>query len=157
MRPIAVYLTMTSIDTNLLYPGVQEDDPNHAAAASFLDSLEHRDDVVISEFVLLELYNLLRNVSVTPKQISAEEAVDVCQSFRMHPHWRLVGFPGESRRLHDQLWQRLRERNFARRRLYDLRTALTLVKSGVTEFATVNTKDFAGIGFKRVWNPLRRA
>jgi predicted nucleic acid-binding protein len=148
---------MTSIDTNILYPAVQEADPNHDPAAAFLDSLQSRDDVVISEFILLELYNLLRNVAVAPKPLSAAEAVDVCQGFRTHPSWRLVGFPTESRSLHDQLWGRLRERNFARRRLYDLRTALTLVRSGVTQFATVNTKDFEGVGFARVWNPLRVA
>jgi hypothetical protein len=26
---------------------------------------------------------------------------------------------------------------------------------GVTDLATVNTKDFVGLGFVRVWNPLR--
>jgi hypothetical protein len=29
-----------------------------------------------------------------------------------------------------------------------------MVVQGVTEFATVNTKDFKGVGFRRVWNPL---
>jgi hypothetical protein len=27
---------------------------------------------------------------------------------------------------------------------------------GVTEFATVNEKDFRSFGFQRVWNPLRK-
>jgi len=27
--------------------------------------------------------------------------------------------------------------------------------TGVTEFATANLKDFFGLGFDRVWNPLR--
>lgn len=40
------------------------------------------------------------------------------------------------------------------RRLYDARTALTLTAQGVTEFATANPKDFVGLGFRRVWNPL---
>jgi hypothetical protein len=25
----------------------------------------------------------------------------------------------------------------------------------VTEFATVNVKDFEGLGFRKVWNPLK--
>ena len=44
--------------------------------------------------------------------------------------------------------------NFARRRAYDWRAALLLIQQGVTEFATVNEKDFRDCGFKRVWNPL---
>ena len=27
---------------------------------------------------------------------------------------------------------------------------------GVTYFATVNVRDFAGLGFRRVWNPLAK-
>jgi hypothetical protein len=41
----------------------------------------------------------------------------------------------------------------ARSFLDSLRTRL-LIEQGVTDFATVNTKDFEGIGFARVWNPL---
>jgi hypothetical protein len=33
-------------------------------------------------------------------------------------------------------------------------TALTLTAQGVDDFATVNVKDFTGLGFRRVWNPL---
>lgn len=29
-----------------------------------------------------------------------------------------------------------------------------LIQQGVTEFATVNEKDFRDCGFQRVWNPL---
>ena len=50
--------------------------------------------------------------------------------------------------------QKARAKDFAFRRLYDARSALTLVTQGVTEFATVNVKDFVGLGFQRVWNPL---
>ena len=40
------------------------------------------------------------------------------------------------------------------RRAYDWRAALLLIHQGVTEFATVNEKDFRNCGFQRVWNPL---
>jgi uncharacterized protein len=43
-----------------------------------------------------------------------------------------------------------------RRRLYDTRSALTMTAQGVTEFATMNVKDFKGLGFRKVWNPLAR-
>ena len=45
-------------------------------------------------------------------------------------------------------------RNFARRRIFDARLALTLRQGGVTHFATANVKDFEGWGFEKVWNPL---
>jgi len=38
--------------------------------------------------------------------------------------------------------------------IHDTRSALTLLAHGVREFATANVKDFGGLGFKRVWNPL---
>jgi hypothetical protein len=29
-----------------------------------------------------------------------------------------------------------------------------MTAQGVTEFATVNVKDYEGLGFRKVWNPL---
>ncbi|MDQ3625127.1 MAG: hypothetical protein M3463_22060 [Verrucomicrobiota bacterium] len=103
--------------------------------------MQESDAVAISEFILLELYGLLRNPAVLARPLSASGAVDVCESFREHPRWQVVGFPPDSRAFHDLLWPRLREKNFARRRAYDCRAALSLVQQGVTEFATVNVKD----------------
>ncbi len=77
-----------------------------------------------------------------------------CEAFRNHPRWQLIGLPPESREFHDALWPRLRESSFARRRAYDWRCGLSLVQQGITEFATINIKDFTGLGFTRVWNPL---
>jgi len=145
---------MVSIDTNVLLPAVEADNTAHAAAASFLQSLQEREDVAISEFILLELYGLLRNPAVLARPLSAASAARVCEAFRAHPRWQLIGFPPDSRAFHDQLWPLLREKGFARRRAYDLRTARSLLASGVTEFATVNVKDFQGLGFLRAWNPL---
>jgi uncharacterized protein len=66
----------------------------------------------------------------------------------------LIGFTQESRPLHDTLWRKARVKDFAFRGLYDARSALTMISQGVTEFATVNVKDFEGLGFQKVWNPL---
>lgn len=147
---------MISIDTNILLPSVVVEQPLHADALAFFDSLQNRDDVAISEFILLELYNLLRNPAVLTKPLSALQACDVCQAFRRHPRWQIIGFPPDSRSFHDSLWPPLRERSFARRRAYDWRAALSMIRNGVTEFATANVKDFQGFGFDRVWNPLSR-
>ena len=147
---------MISIDTNILFPLVVEDHPQHTQAAAFVDSLQSRSDVAISELVLLELYNLLRNPAVMTQPLSAAAAVDVCEAFRQHPVWQTLGFPPESRPFHDALWPRLRGADFARCRSFDWRLALTLLQQGVTELATVNLTDYEGFGFERVWSPVRR-
>lgn len=145
---------MLSIDTNILFHAFNSDSPGHTAAFRWIGSIQNQDDVAISEFVLAELYGLLRNPAVLTKPLSADQAVDVIQTYRHHPLWRLVGFAGESRSLHDSLWQKARAKNFAFRRLYDVRLALLLTLQGVTEFATTNGKDYEGLGFAKVWNPL---
>lgn len=145
---------MISIDTNILLPAVESGNTNHPRAAAFLESLQDRDDVAICEFILLELYVMLRNPAVLAKPLSPMFATDVCEAFRQHPHWQIIGFPPDTRGFHDKLWPRLREDEFARRRVYDWRAALVLIQQGVTEFATANEKDFHDFGFKRVWNPL---
>ena len=145
---------MISLDTNILLPAIETANPDHPRAAEFVGSLQDRDDVKISEFILLELYGLLRNPAVLPKPLKASAAVDVCEAFRHHPRWQVVGFPPDSRAFHDDLWTRLRAKDFASRKAYDWRAALTLLRHGVDEFATVNVKDFLGTGFRKVWNPL---
>lgn len=146
---------MISLDTNILLPAVEIRNADHPRAAAFLESLHDRQDVAICEFILLELYVLLRNPAVLGKPLSPAAATDVCQAFRQHPHWQVIGFPPHSRAFHDALWPKFRETGFARRRAYDWRVALLLVQQGVTEFATANEKDFRDCGFHWVWNPLR--
>jgi predicted nucleic acid-binding protein len=145
---------MLSIDTNVLFHGFNEDSPSHAAAYAWLSSIQGDEEVAISEFILAEFYGLLRNPAVLKHPLDADEAVEVVQSYRRHPRWRLIGFPVESRPLHDALWQKARGKAFAFRRLYDARSALTMIAQGVTEFATANVKDYEGLGFRKVWNPL---
>ena len=103
---------------------------------------------------IAEFYRLLRNPAVLKHPLPADEAVEIIQTYRTHPRWRLIGFPTESRPLHDTLWQEARAKDFAFRKLYDTRSALTMTAQGVTEFATANVKDFEGLGFRKVWNPI---
>jgi toxin-antitoxin system PIN domain toxin len=145
---------MLSVDANLLLFSYCEASPHHAKARRFIESLSGRDGVALSEFVLTEFYLLLRNPAVLAKPLSAPEAVAVIQSYRRHPRWKILGFPPTSRELHSELWQRAAAPGIARRRIYDTRTALALRAFGVTEFATANVKDFEGLGFVKVWNPL---
>ncbi len=145
---------MFSIDTNILLHAFNKDSPSHEAAYGWMISIQHNEDVAISEFILAEFYVLLRNPAVLAHPLDPADAVEVIESYRRHPRWRLIGFPTESRPLHEALWRQARRRDFAFRRIYDGRSALTMIAQGVTEFATVNIKDYEGFGFRKVWNPL---
>ena len=147
---------MLSIDANILLYAFNTASPWNASAHGWLTSIQRVEDVAISEFILAELYGLLRNPAVLKRPLSAAEAVEVIQTYRSHPRWRLIGFPAESRAVHDVLWKNARAATFAFRRLYDTRSALSMIAQGVTELATLNVKDFDGLGFTRVWNPMVR-
>lgn len=145
---------MLSIDTNILWHAFNADSPQHRVAYAWLQTVQHLEEVAISEFILAEFYGLLRNPAVLKQPLGASDAATIVQVYRRHPRWRLLGFPSESLPMHEKMWQAASKEGFGFRRLYDVRTALSLLAQGVTEFATANAKDFAGLGFQRVWNPL---
>lgn len=145
---------MTGIDANILLYAYVDRAPEHPPAYAFLAENAENPNLVVSEFTLTEFYLLLRNPAVLRNPLSSGKACAVIQSYRNHPVWRIVGFPPHGRDLHDRLWQLANRPQFSRRRIYDLRTALTLQSFGVIEFATANLKDFKDLGFKRVWNPV---
>lgn len=146
---------MISVDTNILLYALNPDSPRHEKAKSWMEDMYQQDDVVLSEFILLELYSLLRNPAVLTRPLTASQAHGIIQNYRAHPRWRLVGFTQDSRALHDRLWHHADEPQIAFRRLFDIRTALTLLEHGVKEFATTNLKDFQNLGFNRVFDPSR--
>lgn len=145
---------MISIDSNLLLYCYSEASPFHLKARTFVEDLVERDDVAISELVLVEFYTLLRNPAVLDKPLDPGGAVSVIQQYRHHPSWSVLGFDGDSVGLHGELWKRAAKPAFARRRIYDARLALSLRRQGVDEFATANVADFEEFGFRRVWSPV---
>lgn len=82
--------------------------------------------------------------------LDATSAAAECQHFRSHPHWALA----ENAEVMGAVWQDAAMTGFARRRIIDIRMARRLLAHILTEFATVNERDFQGLGFARVWNPL---
>ncbi|MBN1268440.1 MAG: PIN domain-containing protein [Kiritimatiellae bacterium] len=144
---------MISCDTNVLFAAMDSQSPAHAAARAFLDRHAHDEAFCLSEQVLMEIYVLLRNPAVATPPLSARDTVDIIRQLRGNPSWRIVDVPGE-RSLMDTLWDHAAKPDFARRRIFDARLALTLRHHGVTEFATRNTRDFDDFGFERVWDPL---
>ena len=58
--------------------------------------------------------------------LGAAAAVEVVQTYRRHPRWMLLGFDPDSMALHDELWPRMADPAFGRRRICDARLALSL-------------------------------
>ena len=139
-----------SFDTNIAIYACNEGCPEQAAAMAFLNSPALRHDVVVSEFMLVELYLKLRNAKIFREPMTAAEAAAVCQGFRANANWELVNEGPDM----NAVWKQAASRDFAIRRIVDLRLGLSLVRVGVTDFATANGTDFQNIGFTRVWNPL---
>ena len=65
---------MLFIDANLLLYAFNSASPWHDAARDWLTSIQRDEDVAISEFILAELYGLLRNPAVLKHPLPAEEA-----------------------------------------------------------------------------------
>lgn len=140
---------MISIDTNIPLYAQNAECADHDAAFAFLGGWAGRDDVVICELVLVELYLLLRNPAVLKRPLGPKTAADICAAYRANPRWRLIEFAP----VMDQVWRLAAQPGFARRRIFDARIALTLLHHGVTDLATANVRDFEGFGFRTVWNP----
>jgi uncharacterized protein len=140
-----------SFDTNLVVYAANADAPEQASAAAFLDTVARRQDVVVCELMLVEVYLKLRNAAILRHPLDAATAAAHCQALRNNANWHLV----ESAPVMAEVWRRAAAKEFALRRIIDARLALTLRHHGVNELATTNEKDFAGFGFSRVWNPLK--
>lgn len=141
---------MIAFDTNILFPAIEKSHVHNQKAKEFLQGLRGQK-VVLSELNLLELYQLIRNPKVCAQPLNEKEAFHVIQSFRKHPDWELVDYPGK---LMEDIWRGTLEEGFARRRVFDLRLSRTLIYFGVKDFATRNTKDFQGAAFRKVWDPF---
>lgn len=141
---------MIGIDTNILIYARVASAPLHAKAVAFLEQCAAEPDVVLAELVLVELYLALRNPAILAPPLDAASAAAERQHLRSHPNWALV----EQAEVMGAVWQDAAVAGFARRRIIDVRLARTLLAHGVADFATVNERDFQGLGFRRVWNPL---
>jgi len=146
---------MISFDTNLLLYSLNQDCAEYNDARAFFASLPNTPGMVaICELVLIELYVLLRNPAVLKNPLDPTDAVSIIQTFRQHPIWMLLDYPGETASLMNELWRLASRPNIGQRIVFDARLALTLRHYGVTEFATRNETHFGNFGFTRVWNPL---
>ena len=143
---------MLGIDTNILLYSLNPASVHQRAAERFLrDSFGDRSrQVALADYVLVELYNHLRNHAVMKKPLGAKAAVDLVTAYWKIPNVLRI----EHATVMDEVWTIAAGKDFARRRIFDVRLAKTLLHHGVTEFATANVKDFKSFGFRKVWNPL---
>lgn len=142
---------MLACDTNILFPALEASHSRHGAARAWLESHIDDESFAVYELVLVEIYTLLRNPVICSKPLSAVAAVDKIDNLRRNPAWMVLDYPGPG--LMENVWAVARASNSARR-IYDIRLGLTLRHYGVERFATANGKDFRGLGFEKVWNPL---
>lgn len=142
---------MLACDTNVLFPAIEASHPQHASARAWLESRIHDETFALCELVLVETYTLLRNPLICSKPLSSTAAVDKIANLRSNPAWLILDYPGPG--LMEKVWASARASDSVRR-IYDIRLGLTLRHYGVKRFATANTKDFKGLGFEQVWNPL---
>ena len=145
---------MISCDTNILFIALESSRPGHLEARRFLEGERMNPEFGLCELVLLELYVLLRNPVTARQPLKPGEAAGIVQALRANPHWDILDSPGPAAGIMSELWRCAAAPEFPRRKVFDLRLALTLRHHGVTEFATSNVKDFEGLGFTRVWNPI---
>jgi toxin-antitoxin system PIN domain toxin len=141
---------MISFDTNIVVHSANADAPENERARAFISELAPRQDVVLCELMLVEVFLKLCNAKIFRRPMSAKEAGNYCERLRRNRNWRIV----ESAPVMDEVWRATRKKSFAFRRIIDLRLGLTLRHHRVTRFATTNGKDFQGMGFDNVWNPL---
>jgi len=142
---------MISIDTNIFVYAVNADCSLCKTARDFLYSLRTNTDVLLSEYIMVELYMCLRNPAIFEKPLGPAQASGICTRYKENPHWQYGGYESS---ITNEFWKKASMPNVPFRRVIDIRLALTLTYQGVTEFATVNTKDFENCGFLKVWNPL---
>ncbi len=143
---------MLGIDTNILLYSLNPASTYQSKALGFLKKAfrEEARGVAIADYVLVELYLLLRNTSVVRKPLAAAEAVElVCSYWKIPSVVRIENAP-----IMDEVWRLAGKKGFARRRIFDVRLGATLKHHGVTHFATANVKDFQDMGFEKAWNPL---
>ena len=140
---------MIAFDTNLLFPALEPSHADHAGARAWLERLDGQ--VAISELVLMELSVLVRNPAIAARPLAAADAVALIRTLRSNPRWRLLDAPEG---LMEEVWKRAAEPGSGPRRIFDARFGLSLTRQGVKVLATRNVRDFDGLGFERVFDPL---
>ncbi|PKL09534.1 MAG: VapC toxin family PIN domain ribonuclease [Spirochaetae bacterium HGW-Spirochaetae-7] len=143
---------LQSLDTNILLYAINADCPEHRICAGLVNrALQQGDEWIIADQVWVELYRLLRNPAVLSKPLSAGEAADTIAWYRNATGWQHCAWESG---MMPKLASRWSLDSFPVQRSFDLILAITLKEHGVEVLHTCNAKDFEGLGFFMVVNPL---
>jgi uncharacterized protein len=143
---------MIGIDTNILLYSLNPSSKFHVPAVQFLNQClgDRTRHIAIADYVLVELYNNLRNQVVMRHPLTPRKATEIVKSYWQFQNVSRIEYAP----VMDKVWEYASGTQFARRRIFDVRLALTLQYHGVDEFVTANVKDFEQLGFRSVWNPV---
>ncbi|MEY2906434.1 MAG: hypothetical protein RLZZ408_905, partial [Verrucomicrobiota bacterium] len=120
---------MLSADTNIFIHAADPDSPLHVKARNFFKALERsKEEFVLCELVLVELYMLLRNPTVFERPYTASESAGYCLALKQNPSWRCIDYDPE---VSKNLWAYAAESKAGYRLIIDARLAFTLQHHGV--------------------------
>ena len=145
-------MTISGLDTNILVYAADEDALEHPKAIQVVDmALANPGQWMMADQVLFEFYKALRSPRVFRRPLPADEAAERIRFLRTES--------GFLRCCHElDHWEKilpiLEKRNTPYQRTHDIVLGTTLRLAGVTRFFTRNTKDFEGMGFAELINPI---
>jgi uncharacterized protein len=142
---------LRSCDTNIFLYYLDQTCPEHPAALDYVLEIVEDKDFIISEMVLTELFVLLQNPKIFKSPFTHAQSAKTCLELRSNPHWQVLEYVDGTM---EEAWKRIKKGEVEKWQIYDLRLGLTLKRSGVTEFATRNVKDFKSVGFQKIVNPI---
>ena len=105
----------------------------------------------LADQTLFELYRLLRNAAVLQRPLSGSEASDLLLYYREKTGWYRCAWELP---FMNELVPFIGRNDFPPRRFFDVVLAITLKRNGVKLFFTRNVKDFEGLDFFEVVNPI---
>ena len=143
---------MNSLDTNILIYAVNRGCDEHERAKKiYQQMLDFPSDWIVSDQVLFEFYRGLRHPKILQRPLNHQQAIEQITFLReksgvLHcayepTFWHQVKTLGSSKTpkaVH----------------IFDRVLAITLLKNGVKQMYTRNTKDFIEFGFEALINPI---
>ena len=137
------------IDTSVLVYAFDLSEPGkHAVAAGLITDLSERNEKgIVSNQVLLELYNVLTRFISNP--VPADEASTIVEKFMSSPDWTKLNYDASTVR-HAVL-----SATGNRAKIWDTLIAETMRENNIDTIITENVKDFKKIPGIKVINPFK--
>ena len=144
---------MKSLDTNILVHALDTGSPYHSVCFPIYESLlRDRNQWIVADQMLFELYRLLRNPVVFKNPLGVSQATGLIERIR-------DGGAAMHCACDARLWPKVMDllRRFPDRKgvlVSDAALAVTLQSKGVKTFYTRNTRDFQAFGLFEVVDPV---